>query len=80
MILCERGIRTFDQKYPRNTLDLAKIPVLLSLTHLPIMVDPSHGTGKAEYVSAMAMAAIPAGADSLVRNLSPDGMRLEREI
>jgi 3-deoxy-7-phosphoheptulonate synthase len=70
VILCERGIRTFDQNYPRNTLDLAKIPVLLSLTHLPIMVDPSHGTGKAEYVSAMAMAAIPAGADSLVRNLS----------
>jgi 3-deoxy-7-phosphoheptulonate synthase len=61
VILCERGIRTFDQQYTRNTLDLSVVPVLRSLTHLPIMVDPSHGTGKAEYVPAMAMAAIAAG-------------------
>jgi 3-deoxy-7-phosphoheptulonate synthase len=72
VILCERGIRTFDQKYPRNTLDLAKIPVLRSLTHLPIMVDPSHGTGKAQYVSAMAMAAIAAATDSLMIEVHPN--------
>lgn len=50
VILCERGIRTFAQQYTRNTLDLTAVPVLRSLTHLPIMVDPSHGTGKSEYV------------------------------
>ena len=72
MILCERGIRTFDQKYARNTLDLATIPVLRSLTHLPIMVDPSHGTGKAEYVSAMARAAIAPAADSLMIEVHPN--------
>lgn len=72
VILCERGIRTFDQKYARNTLDLAAIPVLRSLTHLPIMVDPSHGTGKAEYVPAMVMAAIAAGADSLMIEVHPN--------
>ena len=66
VILCERGIRTFDRKYTRNTLDLAAVPVLRSLTHLPIMVDPSHGTGKAEYVPTLAKAAIAAGADSLM--------------
>jgi 3-deoxy-7-phosphoheptulonate synthase len=65
VILCERGIRSFDRQYTRNTLDLSVIPVLRSLTHLPIMVDPSHSTGKAEYVPTMAMAAIAAGADSL---------------
>lgn len=72
VILCERGIRTFDQKYARNTLDLAAIPVLRSLTHLPIMIDPSHGTGKAEYVPSMAMAAIAAGADSLMIEVHPN--------
>ena len=61
VILCERGIRTFDRKYTRNTLDLSAIPVLRTLTHLPIMVDPSHGTGKSEYVPMMAKAAIAAG-------------------
>jgi len=72
VILCERGIRTFDRQYARNTLDLAAIPVLRSLTHLPIMVDPSHGTGKAEYVPAMAMAAVAAGTDSLMIEVHPN--------
>lgn len=72
VILCERGIRTFDRQYARNTLDLSAIPVLRSLTHLPIMVDPSHGTGRAEYVPAMAMAAIAAGADSLMIEVHPN--------
>ena len=72
VILCERGIRTFDRKYARNTLDLAVIPVLRSLTHLPIMIDPSHGTGKAEYVPDMAKAAIAAGTDSLMIEVHPN--------
>ncbi|NEP06991.1 MAG: 3-deoxy-7-phosphoheptulonate synthase, partial [Okeania sp. SIO4D6] len=72
VILCERGIRTFDRQYARNTLDLSAIPVLRSLTHLPIMIDPSHGTGRAEYVPAMAMAAIAAGTDSLMIEVHPD--------
>ncbi|MBF2076497.1 MAG: 3-deoxy-7-phosphoheptulonate synthase [Synechococcales cyanobacterium C42_A2020_086] len=72
VILCERGIRTFDRQYARNTLDLAVIPVLRSLTHLPIMIDPSHGTGKAEYVPSMAMAAVAAGTDSLMIEVHPN--------
>ena len=59
VILCERGIRTFDRQYARNTLDLAAIPVLRSLTHLPIMIDPSHGTGWAPFVPAMAKGRSP---------------------
>lgn len=72
VILCGRGIRTHDRKYTRNTLDLAAVPVLRSLTHLPIMVDPSHGTGRAEYVPTMALAAIAAGADSLMIEVHPN--------
>lgn len=72
VILCERGIRTFDRQYARNTLDLAAIPVLRSLTHLPIMIDPSHGTGRSEYVPAMALAAIAAGADALMIEVHPN--------
>ncbi|MBW4580914.1 MAG: 3-deoxy-7-phosphoheptulonate synthase [Tildeniella nuda ZEHNDER 1965/U140] len=72
VILCERGIRTFDNKYARNTLDLSVIPVLRSLTHLPIMIDPSHGTGRSEYVPSMAMAAIAAGTDSLMIEVHPN--------
>lgn len=72
VILCERGIRTFDREYARNVLDLSVIPVLRSLTHLPIMIDPSHGTGKAEYVPSMAMAAIAAGTDSLMIEVHPN--------
>lgn len=72
VILCERGIRTFDSQYTRNTLDLAAIPVLRTLTHLPIMIDPSHGTGKSDYVPAMAAAAIVAGTDSLMIEVHPN--------
>lgn len=72
VILCERGIRTFDRKYTRNTLDLSAIPVLRTLTHLPIVIDPSHGTGKSEYVPMMAKAAIAAGADSLMIEVHPN--------
>ncbi|HEY9632141.1 MAG TPA: 3-deoxy-7-phosphoheptulonate synthase [Coleofasciculaceae cyanobacterium] len=72
VILCERGIRTFERQYARNTLDLAVIPVLRSLTHLPIMIDPSHGTGRYEYVPAMSLAAIAGGADSLMIEVHPN--------
>ncbi len=72
VILCERGIRTFDQQYTRNTLDLSVVPVLRTLTHLPIMIDPSHGTGWAAYVPSMAMAAIAAGTDSLMIEVHPN--------
>ena len=72
VILCERGIRTFDRQYARNTLDLSVLPVLRSLTHLPIMIDPSHGTGRSEYVPAMAKAAIAAGTDSLMVEVHPN--------
>lgn len=72
VILCERGIRTFDRQYIRNVLDLAVIPVLRTLTHLPIMIDPSHGTGVAEFVPAMAMAAIAAGTDALMIEVHPN--------
>jgi 3-deoxy-7-phosphoheptulonate synthase len=64
VILCERGIRTFET-YTRNTLDLAAVPVLRHLTHLPIIVDPSHGTGKNMLVAPMAMAAVAVGCDGL---------------
>lgn len=65
VILCERGIRTFE-KSTRATLDLSAIPVLKKLTHLPVFVDPSHSVGKREYVEAMALAAIAAGADGIM--------------
>jgi 3-deoxy-7-phosphoheptulonate synthase len=72
VILCERGIRSFDRQYARNTLDISAIPVLRSLTHLPIVIDPSHGTGRSEYVPSMAMAAIAAGVDSLMIEVHPN--------
>ena len=65
VILCERGIRTFE-RYTRNTLDLTAVPVIKKLTHLPIIVDPSHATGIREKVSPMARASIAAGADGLI--------------
>lgn len=71
MILCERGIRTFDREYTRNTLDISAIPVLRTLTHLPIAVDPSHGTGKSEFFTPMAMAAIATGCDLLMLEVHP---------
>ena len=64
VILCERGIRTFES-YTRNTLDLAAIPVLRKLTHLPIIIDPSHATGKSWLVEPLAMGAVATGADGL---------------
>lgn len=65
VILCERGIRTFET-YCRNTLDIAAVPILHELTHLPVIVDPSHGTGLSRLVSPMARAAVAAGADGLM--------------
>jgi 3-deoxy-7-phosphoheptulonate synthase len=65
VILCERGIRTFE-KYTRNTLDLSAVPVIKELSHLPIIVDPSHATGKWSMVEPLAKAAIAAGADGLM--------------
>ncbi len=65
VILCERGIRTFETE-TRNTLDLNAVPVLKKLTHLPVIVDPSHGTGKWDLVAPMAKAAVAAGADGLM--------------
>ncbi|MBE9212779.1 3-deoxy-7-phosphoheptulonate synthase [Plectonema cf. radiosum LEGE 06105] len=72
VILCERGIRSFDRQYTRNTLDLSVIPVLRQLTHLPIMIDPSHGTGLSEFVPSMSMAAIAGGCDSLMIEVHPN--------
>jgi 3-deoxy-7-phosphoheptulonate synthase len=70
VILCERGIRTFETS-TRFTLDLNAVPVLKRLTHLPVVVDPSHGTGYWEYVESMAMAGIAAGADGLIIEVHP---------
>ena len=65
IILCERGIRTYET-YTRNTLDLSAIPVLHELSHLPVVIDPSHATGKAKLVPSMAVAAAAAGADGIM--------------
>jgi 3-deoxy-7-phosphoheptulonate synthase len=65
VMLCERGIRTFETQ-TRNTFDVSAIPVLKRLTHLPVIADPSHGTGRREYVVAMARAAVAAGADGII--------------
>jgi 3-deoxy-7-phosphoheptulonate synthase len=74
VILCERGIRTFETAL-RNTLDIAAVPVLKSLSHLPVVVDPSHGTGKRDKVAPMARAAVAAGADGLLIEVHPDPER-----
>ncbi len=71
VILCERGIRTFDD-YTRNTLDLAAVPMLHELTHLPVIVDPSHATGIARLVPPMALAAAACGADGLIIEVHND--------
>ena len=71
VILCERGIRTFETS-TRNTLDLSAIPVLKSKTHLPIMVDPSHGTGYSQFVESMALASTAAGSDGLIIEVHND--------
>jgi len=71
VILCERGIRTFDHSL-RHTLDLAVVPLLKEKTHLPVIVDPSHGTGKASLVPAMSKASMAAGADGLMIEVHPN--------
>ncbi len=70
VILCERGIRTFET-YTRNTLDLSAVPLLKQLCHLPVVVDPSHGTGKWELVEPLSLAAVAAGADGLLIEVHP---------
>lgn len=72
VILCERGIRTFETQYTRNTLDISAVPVLRELTHLPIVIDPSHATGHAYLVKSMAMAAAVAGADGIMVEVHND--------
>jgi 3-deoxy-7-phosphoheptulonate synthase len=70
VILCERGIRSFE-KYTRNTLDIAAVPIIKKLSHLPVIVDPSHATGKRDLVSAMSKCAVAAGADGLIIEVHP---------
>ena len=70
IILCERGIRTFEQ-YTRNTLDISAVPLIKQLSHLPVIVDPSHGTGKWELVEPVSRAAVAAGADGLIIEVHP---------
>ena len=74
IILCERGIRTYET-YTRNTLDLSAVPVLHELTHLPVVVDPSHATGKSALVPSMAMAAAACGADGIMIEVHNDPTR-----
>jgi len=71
VILCERGIRTYETS-TRNTMDIAAIPVLKKLSHLPVVADPSHGTGRRDMVPAMAKAAVAAGADALLLEIHPN--------
>ena len=71
VILCERGIRTFEKAY-RNVLDLNAVPALKQMTHLPIFIDPSHGTGRVDLVPAMSKAAIAAGADGIIIEMHPN--------
>jgi len=71
VILCERGIRTFET-YTRNTMDISAIPVVKKLSHLPMVADPSHGTGRRDKVAPMARASVAAGADGLLIEVHPD--------
>lgn len=71
VLLCERGVHPLDRAYTRNTLDLNAVPVLKHISHLPVIVDPSHGTGAARYVPAMARAGLAAGADGLMIEVHP---------
>ncbi|MBQ3103261.1 MAG: 3-deoxy-7-phosphoheptulonate synthase, partial [Oscillospiraceae bacterium] len=74
IILCERGIRTYET-YTRNTLDLSAVPLLHDLTHLPVVVDPSHATGLRDLVEPMALAGVAAGADGLMIEVHNDPMK-----
>ncbi len=78
VILCERGIRTFETA-TRNTLDISAVPVLKDRTHLPVIVDPSHGTGVWKYVKPMALAAVAAGADGLIVEVHNDPERAKSD-
>jgi 3-deoxy-7-phosphoheptulonate synthase len=71
VILCERGIRTYETS-TRNTMDIAAIPVVKKLSHLPMVADPSHGTGRRDMVPAMARAAVAAGADGIIVEVHPN--------
>ncbi len=71
VMLCERGVHPLDRTYTRNTLDLNAVPVLKQLSHLPVIVDPSHGVGVARYVPAMARASVAAGADGIILEVHP---------
>lgn len=71
VILCERGVMPIDKSYTRNTLDLSAVPVLKEFSHLPVIVDPSHGTGVARYVRPMSRAALVVGADGLMVEMHP---------
>jgi len=72
IIFCERGIRTYENTYTRSTLDLSAVPVLKTLSSLPVVVDPSHGTGRADIVPSMALAAVAAGADGIMIEVHND--------
>ena len=72
VILCERGIRSFDSEFTRNVLDLTAIQIVKKESHLPVFADPSHGTGERDFVVPMSMAAIAAGADGLLIESHPD--------
>lgn len=71
VMLCERGVHPLDRGFTRNTLDLSAVPVLKEISHLPVIVDPSHGTGVSRYVPAMSKAALAAGADGLMIEMHP---------
>jgi 3-deoxy-7-phosphoheptulonate synthase len=71
-MLCERGIRTFDNKYTRNTFDVNAIPLLKELTHLPVIADPSHAAGVRRYVQRVGLAGLAAGADGLIVETHPN--------
>ena len=71
VMLCERGVHPLDRTYTRNTLDLNAVPVLKAISHLPVIVDPSHGVGVAKYVPALARAGLAAGADGLIIEVHP---------
>ncbi len=72
MMLCERGIRTFETDHRRFTLDLMAVPILKELTHLPVIVDPSHAAGRRDLVLPLSLAAAAAGADGIIVEVHPD--------
>ena len=72
VMLCERGVRTFDTKYTRNTFDVNAIPLLKELSHLPVIADPSHGIGIRRHVLPITLSSVAAGADGLIIETHPD--------